>query len=106
MSYSKLSRQCGKVCLFCVRPKLSTSPPLSSIAYTTSTLVEREVVEEPQGALAWLQKPRTVRRVEETVERAERADWRGSELGASHYFKMCFEICPFKVMSEIQASMV
>ena len=63
-------------------------------------------MEEPQGALAGLQKPRTVRRVEETVERAERADWRGSELGASHYFKMCFEICPFKVMSEIQASMV
>lgn len=39
------------------------------------------MVEEPQGALAWLHKPRTVRRMEERLERIDRGLWNGAEIG-------------------------
>jgi hypothetical protein len=52
-----------------------------SIAYTTSSMVEMDVFEEPKGSMAWFQKPKTVRKKEEVLERVDRGDWRGSEIG-------------------------
>jgi hypothetical protein len=54
---------------------------VNSLEHTTSSVMETDVFEEPQGALAWLQKPKTVRRREEIVERVNRGLWQGAELG-------------------------
>jgi hypothetical protein len=54
---------------------------VGSLEYTTSSVLETDVFEEPQGALAWLQKPKTVRKREEVVERVNRGPWNGAEIG-------------------------
>jgi hypothetical protein len=59
---------------------------LFSLAYTTTSLVEREVTEIRGGVLGWFQKPRTVNRREEVRQRVERGEWHGSEIGEHHKF--------------------
>jgi hypothetical protein len=44
-------------------------------------MVEMDVFEKPKGSMAWFQKPKTVRKKEEVLERVDRGDWRGSEIG-------------------------